>query len=209
MKGSCSLARIVDKQAKKLEILKAAIEVFAKIGVTNTKMADIAESAGIGKGTIYEYFRSKEDIFAEAYRLVYEESEAKVRLVIESDLDPEAKLRELMTVTTRAFLGENGEFARIIMDFWSEGVRNRNDRTAEIIDLKQTYADYRVMIASILEEGVHNGVFRVANPAMTASVLIGAMDGVILQWILDPKVFDPEVAVGVLLDSYLSGIKAH
>lgn len=203
------LARTVDKQAKKLEILRAAMGVFARIGVTNTKMTDIAGAAGIGKGTIYEYFRSKEDIFAEAYRLVYEESEVKVRLVLESDLDPEAKLRELMTVTARAFLGEGGDFARIIMDFWSEGVRNRNDRAAEIINLKQTYADYRVMLASILEEGVRDGVFRVTDTSMTASVLIGAMDGVILQWILDPEVFEPEAAVGILLESYLNGIKVH
>lgn len=201
------MTRTVDKQAKKLEILKAAMGVFAKIGVANTKMIDIAVAAGVGKGTIYEYFRSKEDIFSEAYRLVYEATEAKARAVLEADLDPEAKLRRLMTTTVEGLLGEGGEFAKIIMDFWSEGIRTKNARVAEIIDLKHIYADYRLMIAGILAEGVRNGVFRLDNPSMTASVLIGAMDGIVLQWILDPKVLDPEEAVGVLLESYLNGIR--
>ena len=203
------MTRIVDKQAKKLEILRAAIGAFAKIGVANTKMVDIAVAAKIGKGTIYEYFRNKEDIFAEAYSLVYGETEAKVRAVLEGNLDPESKLRRLMTTTVDGLLGEGGEFAKIIMDFWSEGIRNKSARVTEIIDLKQVYTDYRLMISGILEEGVRNGVFRVENSSLTASVLIGAMDGIVLQWILDPKVLDPREAVGVLLESYLSGIRAR
>ena len=201
------MARIVDKPAKKLEILKAAMGVFAQVGVVNTRMAQIAEAAGVGKGTIYEYFRSKEDIFAEAYRLVFEGTEEKVSAILQSDLAPEEKLRQLMTTTAEDFLGEGGEFARIIMDFWSEGIRNKDERITEIIDLKRIYAEYRLMIAGILEDGVRDGVFRVENVSMSASVLIGAMDGVILQWILDPTVFDPENAVGVLLDCYLNGIR--
>ncbi len=199
--------KIVDKQAKKLEIVKAAMRVFAQRGVVKTKMADIAEAAGIGKGTVYEYFRSKEDIFAETYRLVFEGTTEKVSAVLASGLDPETKLRQLMTITAEGFLGDGGDFAGIMMSFWSEGVRNKDDRIIDIINLEQIYADYRAMISGIIEEGVRDGEFRATNTFMTASVLIGAMDGILLQCIMDPNVFTPAEAVEALLDSYLNGIK--
>ena len=201
--------KIVDKEEKKQEILKAAMRVFAQNGVVQTKMADIAEAAAIGKGTIYEYFRSKEDIFAEAYSHIFLETEKRITAVLESPIQPEEKLRMLMAVTLEALLGDGGEFAGIMMAFWSEGIRNKNERIIKIIDLKRIYSDYRVIIAGILEEGMRKGQFREMDTFMTASVIIGAMDGLLLQCIMDPKAFAPEKAMEVLFDIFLRGIKTQ
>lgn len=199
--------KIVDKEEKKAKILKAAIRVFAQRGVAKTKMADIAEATGIGKGTIYEYFRSKEDIFAEAYTLLFQDMDIKIGAVIESEITPEDKLRLLMTETFESLVADGGEFAGIMMAFWSEGVRNKDERISEIINLEQIYDDYRKVIAAILEEGMQTGVFREVDAILTASVLIGAIDGILLQWIMNSRVFEPRKAIEVLLDSYLHGIK--
>ncbi len=199
--------KLVDKQEKKREILKAAMRVFAHNGVVKTKMADVAVAAGIGKGTIYEYFRSKEDIFAEAYQMVYQGTEDKIAAVIESELEPEMKLRGLMSVTLEGILGDGGEFAGIMMAFWSEGIRNKNERIIGIFNLEEIYAQFRGMISAILADGIRMGKFRKVDTFLTASVLIGAMDGILLQCIMDPKIFTPQQAVEVLMDSYLNGIK--
>lgn len=199
--------KIVDKEEKKAEILKAAMRVFAQRGVVKTKIADIALASGIGKGTIYEYFRSKEDIFAEAYNLIFEDVEIRIGAILEGDAGPEEKLRQLMRVTVEGFMGDGGEFAGIMMAFWSEGIRNQDIGMAEIIHLDKIYADYRQIISTILEEGMRCGAFRKVDSFLTASVLIGAMDGILLQWIMDPKVFAPGQAMEVLLDTYLVGIK--
>ncbi len=200
--------RIIDKVEKKTQILKAAIRVFAQNGIVKTKMADIARISGIGKGTIYEYFRSKEDIFEEAYRLFFQGMEEKIASVFESDdIDPEQKLRMLMTKTMEELFADGGEFAGIMMAFWSEGVRTKDERISGIINLEQVYAEYRTMIAAILQEGMQKGMFRKVDAFLTASVLIGAMDGILLQCILDPRIFAPKDAIEVLLDSYLNGIR--
>jgi AcrR family transcriptional regulator len=199
--------KIVNKEVKKQEILKAAMRVFAHNGVVKTKMTDIAEAAGIGKGTIYEYFRSKEDIFTEAYNLVFLGIEVKIGEVLESDIGSEEKLKMLMKVSAEGFLGNGGEFAGIMMEFWSEGIRNKDEKMIEIINMQKMYSEYRGMIAQILEEGMSRGIFRKIDTFMTASVLIGAMDGILLQWIMDPKIFTPQNAVEVLVDSYVNGIK--
>ena len=201
--------KIVDKEEKKQEILKAAVRIFAQNGVVKTKMADIAEAAGIGKGTIYEYFRSKEDIFAETYGHLFKDTENRIAEVLKSSISPEDKLRRFMNVTIEEFLvRDGGEFAGIMMSFWSEGIRNNNERIMEIIDLKKVYSEFRIMIAGILDEGIKKGQFRKMETNITASVIIGALDGILLQYVMDKNVFSPEQATAALLDSFLNGVKA-
>jgi AcrR family transcriptional regulator len=200
--------KIVNKEEKKQDILKAAIRVFAQNGVVNTKMTDIARAAGVGKGTIYEYFRSKEDIFADAYSHVFMDTENRISEVLESSIPPEEKLRMFMSVTIEEFLvKDGGEFAGIMMSFWSEGIRNNNERIMEIIDLKKVYSEFRAMIAGILDEGIKKGSFRKMDTHITASVIIGALDGILLQYIMDRNVFSPGKAIETLLGSFLKGIK--
>jgi hypothetical protein len=127
--------------------------------------------------------------------------------VLESDIGSEEKLKMLMKVSAEGFLGNGGEFAGIMMEFWSEGIRNKDEKMIEIINMQKMYSEYRGMIAQILEEGMSRGIFRKIDTFMTASVLIGAMDGILLQWIMDPKIFTPQNAVEVLVDSYVNGIK--
>ena len=200
--------KIINKQEKKQEILKAAMRVFAHNGVVNTKMTDIAVAAGIGKGTIYEYFRSKEDIFAEAYSHIFMDTENRISEVLESPIPPEEKLREFMKVTIEEFLvKDGGEFAGIMMSFWSEGIRNNNERIMQIIDLKKIYSEFRILIAGILDEGIKKRQFKKMDTHLTASVIIGTMDGILLQYIMDKDVFSPVKAIETLLDSFLNGIK--
>jgi hypothetical protein len=63
------------------------------------------------------------------------------------------------------------------------------------------------MISAILQEGVGKGQFRNIDTFITASLLIGSMDGILLQCIMDPKIFSPQKAVDVFLDSFMNGIK--
>lgn len=60
------------KEQRKIEIIEAAIRVFGENGYHGGKVGNIAEKAGIGKGTVYEYFRSKEEIFQQMLKYVFE-----------------------------------------------------------------------------------------------------------------------------------------
>jgi len=201
------MPKIVDKEAKKRDIMHAAMEVFARKGVTKTKMIDIAEKAGIGKGTIYEYYRSKEEIFGDAFMMTYSQTEESIRDITQSSDDPETKLRRVMESTVDAFFHGDGDFVGIMMDFWSEGIRNKDERIMQIIDLNKIYQNYRVVISEILQQGIAGGIFREMNTQLTASVIIAALDGLLLQWILDRNLFDPREATEVLVNTYLNGIK--
>ena len=98
------MPRIVDKEAKKMEILHAAMQVFAKNGVVKTKIIDIATTAGVGKGTIYEYFRSKEEIFASAYIYFFQMMESMVREGLSKEDDPLKQLELVLSISLDDFL---------------------------------------------------------------------------------------------------------
>jgi AcrR family transcriptional regulator len=201
------MPRIVDKKEKKLEILHAAATVFAEKGVVKTKMVDIAAEAGIGKGTIYEYYRSKEEIFADTFRLIFDNMEQQLAEAIGKTNDPIEKLKNLIQVTTIEFLEHSGDLARIMMDFWAEGVRSKNEELLNIVNLELVYSEYKLLIADILHEGIKNGVFKKVDVHSLAAILVGALDGAMLQWIINKNTIDLKKVSEVLLDMLLFGIK--
>ena len=70
------------KEDKQKQIIRAAAEVFAQKGFARTVMADIALQAGIGKGTTYEYFKSKEDLFFAVFEWISKEMAANATVNI-------------------------------------------------------------------------------------------------------------------------------
>jgi len=194
--------RIVDKEAKKQRIVQAAITVFADKGFNNTKMIEIAEAAGIGKGTIYEYFRSKDDIFLEAFRYFKNEVDAEIGKRIFLLTDPKRKLVVFIQTAFDVYF-RFSDFVEIMFDFWAEGIRTRHEK----IDLKQVYEEYRTYLAAILDEGIQAGVFRKMNSASVASIIVGTMDGLTLQWILSKDEFPIAQASRELIETILKGIE--
>jgi AcrR family transcriptional regulator len=181
---------VVDKAKKKTDILNAAIEVFATKGVANAKMNDIAIAANIGKGTIYEYFSSKEDIFSTAFHVFFERMSSDLIRLTQSPLQPSEKLYELIQLSFQTILTENASFAGIMMDFWAEAIRNKNKKIEDSVHLTELYESMRVIIAQILEEGIEAGEFIPCNIPETASLIMAVLDGLLLQWIMEPNLFD-------------------
>ena len=200
-------ARIIDKETKKREILQAALEVFSRSGFSKTKMIDVAKTAGIGKGTIYEYFRSKEEIFTEAFRFMMQKSDTLLEEALSKTDDPVEKLRSIIQIWLVQFLEESGDFMGIMMDFWAEGIRTKNKKILDILNLKGLYEQYRQLINDILQEGVKSGAFGRINTSNIASAIIAALDGLMLQWILDPDLFDLKQVAEDFTEGLLNGIK--
>ena len=201
------MPKIVDKEAKKMEILHAAMQVFAQKGVVKSKIIDIATTAGVGKGTIYEYFRSKEEIFTSAYTYFFQTMESMVQEALSKEDDPLKQLELILTISLDAFRHIGEEFADIMMEFWAEGIRNKNLDILDAINLKGVYSNYRKMIQQILKNGIEKGMFKPMDTKLIASVLIGALDGIMLQWIMDRKAINLQKVPVVLLDGFIEGIR--
>ncbi|HED11495.1 MAG TPA: TetR/AcrR family transcriptional regulator [Caldithrix abyssi] len=182
--------KIVDRQAKRERIVGAAITVFAQKGVANTKMIDIARAAGIGKGTLYEYFRNKEDIFASAYDTMNREMEQQIAAILSAEAHPARQLQMIFDYSLDYFSREAVEFSSVMMDFWAEGIRRKNPEMMGVINLKEIYDRYRVIIAGIVRKGQEQGLFIDVDAVSYASLAIGALDGLLLQLVMSPELID-------------------
>jgi len=202
--------KIINKESKRIEILMAAMQVFARKGVANSKMADIAEAAGIGKGTIYEYFTNKEDIFALAFQYFFQDMLVKIEQIMQQTDDPVEKLKIIIDVSLNEFIESSGDLAGLMMDFWAEGVRRKDEKILTTMDIKRIYQGYRTLLSAVIQEGIEKGTFRQMDVLSLAAVLIAAFDGIFLQWIMEPGIIELRKVSQVLLDSFLHGIiKGH
>jgi len=200
--------KIVDKDKKKREILMAAMRVYAEKGARNARVADVATAAGVGKGTIYEYFRSRDEILIEAFHLVIGDMERAVGDVMQASTDPETKLKEITRASFDALMQFPPDMVEIYLDFWAEGIRQGDAEGRLGIDLKSMYEQFRSVIAAVLDEGIAAGVFRPMNTRLVASNLMAILDGLQLQFIIDRNAFDQSRMADETIDLLLEGLRA-
>jgi TetR/AcrR family transcriptional regulator, repressor for uid operon len=198
--------KIIDKDAKKKLIIQAAMQVFSKEGVAKAKMIDIAQAAGIGKGTIYEYFRSKEEIFNNAFNAMFGEMDILLNTALQEAEDPKQKLEIIIAITLDYHKKDGGEFAGVMMDFWAEGIRTKNEDVLNTINLKQIYKQYRSMISQIVIEGIEKGYFKQVDTTAFAAITIAALDGLFLQIIMEPQIINIEKVKETFTETLLAGL---
>ncbi|NQT27138.1 TetR/AcrR family transcriptional regulator [candidate division KSB1 bacterium] len=196
--------KIIDKQEKREQIIKAAVHVFASLGLPNTKMVQIAEAAGIGKGTIYEYFKNKDELFIAAYHSFIVEFGTHINQKLESLQDPTEKLKGYFEGWIEMLDSDFLQFADIILDMWAQGLRlKEND---DSFHLGEMYRQYRIQITAILDEGIRQGKFKSVNTTITSSIIIGTLDGLLIQWIMDKNIYQLKEAILQLSDIILDGL---
>jgi AcrR family transcriptional regulator len=199
------MPKIVDKEEKKAKILEASIKIFAEKGWNKTKISDIAEAADIGKGTVYEYFQSKDELFAGSFRYFMTQAEGIIAERLHSIDDPLERLWAYFLSWADIFESEFLDYMEIVLDFWAEGIRSKGRFST--IDLMKVYYDNRTFIESLLEECIAQNKIKPVDTKIVASIFIGTLDGLMIQWILDRSVFDLKEAVISTACLIIDGLK--
>ncbi len=157
------------KSERRESILKMASELFSSKGYLETRMADIAEACGIAKGTMYEYFSSKDALAAEWCRESMKEYKSHIECDVMIYTTPSEKLKALIRLDIRYFRRFTGYFFILFqLDqlFYSE----KSDFLTEIAFFINYH--YR-LISSIIEEGQNCGEFRRVDPSFSSAMLMG------------------------------------
>lgn len=160
------------------KFIEVARQLFARKGVENTTMNDIASASDKGRRTIYTYFKSKREIFNAVIETETDNIMAHLRLILAKPIPPEEKIREYISIrfdTMKDIVRRNGSLrAGFFRDV------RKVDRARNIIAAKET-----ALLADILEEGVSTGDFRIANVRQTAVIIINAVHGLVVPYIRD------------------------
>ena len=181
---------IVDKAKKREAILKAAMVVFSRDGYHQAKMEEIAKEAEIGKGTVYEYFRSKTDLFLALHEHMVSQLKGFYLKELAEVRAPDLLLERFIKVAFETFrLWE--PFFLIFFDFWSHGGRGEHQQLFQT-RLRQAYSLSREEVAAIISAGVAAGSFRAVDPLLTAAGILACLDGLVVQWLCDRHAFDLE-----------------
>ena len=187
---------------KREAILRAATSVFAHNGYFNSKVADIAREAGVADGTVYLYFKSKEDILHSIFDRSVEEALDAARKQIESVSDPKEKLRQIAFLHLER-LGADRDLAVVFQVELRGSTKFMEEFSAA------GFAEYLSLIRATFEEGQRTGVFRSdLNANVVAKVLFGALDEMATNWLLSKRRYKLAPMADQVLDIFLNGVKA-
>jgi AcrR family transcriptional regulator len=199
------MPKVVDKKEKKNQILEAAVRVFANKGVNSATISDIAEAADVGKGTIYEYFKSKDEIITAGFHFFMGQVDESVQRRLFHLQDPLERLFAYFEAWSEVLDSELLSYIEVVIDFWAEGLRRKD--TALTMNLTEMYQEFRASLESLLDECIDKGCIKAVDSRIVASILLGTLDGLLLQWILDRSVFDIKEAIEILPRILIDGIK--
>lgn len=194
-------ARAAAVADKREAILRAAITVFAQRGFFQAQVADVARVAGVAAGTVYLYFRSKDDLLVSIFEQTMTAALAEGRDALEGLTDPAARLRTIARLHLER-LGRDRDLAIVFQ------VELR--QTTKFMErFSSTYLrDYLHRIRETIAAGQAAGVFRQDVSATTAAkIFYGALDEMATNWILSKRRYALVTEGDAIVDLFLHGVE--
>lgn len=162
---------MAEKNQKRQDILKAARVLFMDKGFHNTKMEDIALAAGVGKGTLYEYFKNKQDIFDEGCIEYVDKMIEGLRTISSMDKG----FKEKLLILFNEKLKMESEIADMTLDNILSSKNIISEKTVKTI-IEKIGEVYRI-IANIIDRGKEEGlVIKNVQSEILACMLVGTMN---------------------------------
>lgn len=187
--------------AKRSAILRAAIDVFAVRGFFNAQVADVAREAGVAAGTVYLYFRNKDDLLVSIFERTMREALAEGRAAVADLLDPLEHLRCFARLHL-ARLGRDRNLAIVFQVELRQSVKFMERFSSTLL------RDYLGQIRSAIADGQQAGVFRAdVNATVAAKMFFGALDEMATNWILSPRRRSLEADADLVVDLFLDGAR--
>ena len=188
---------------KREAILRAATRVFARNGYFNSKVADIAGAAGVADGTVYLYFKSKEEILHSIFDQNMAEAIVSARQLTEKLSDPREKLRRIAALHLER-LGADRDLAVVFQVELRGSTKFMEEFSAA------GFAEYLGLLRAAFEECQRRGVFRKElNAKAVSKILFGALDEMATNWIISKRNYKLEPMAEVVMEVFLNGVSAR
>ena len=185
---------------KREAILRAAIRVFANNGYFNSKVADIAREAGVADGTVYLYFKSKEEILHSIFDRSMAEAIADGQQRLQGVTDAREKLRRIAQMHLER-LSADRDLAVVFQVELRGSTKFMEEFSAA------GFGEYLNIIRETFEEGQRSGVFRTdLNAKVVAKILFGALDEMATNWILSKRRYKLEPMADQVLEIFINGV---
>ena len=184
---------------KKEKIISAATSLFSRFGLEKTTMEDIAKAAKKGKSSLYYYFKSKEEVFAEVIKKEIAGLKTAIVEAIEKEDDPYNKFRKFVDARLN-YLNEKAD--------QYTNVKDEHLKHYEFVEnLTADYSNWEIStIKNIVEYGRDKGLFEVTDLDSISQALFFALKGLEYPWAINLTRKEIEKSVEALVDVLLRGI---
>ena len=198
------MARKADPN-RRSTILAAAAEVFAAKGYAATRIIEVARAARVGKGTIYEYFPSKEALFFAVFEEMMSDAATAVSKATETLTGDFATCMQALSDQIISSWLDDLQMYALVMEFWS-ATASSPGRDRFKTTFMDGYDGLRTVVGALIRKGQAGGeVTRDCDVEAIASALIGTWDALLLQAWLDPH-FDPLTVSRAFMPVVLRGL---
>jgi AcrR family transcriptional regulator len=188
-------------------IQDATMRVIARKGIAAATMQDIAEEAGVAKGTIYLYFRDRDELVEKTFDRAITELQRRVHAALDSEEAFEAKLRAMLTAKL-AFFREHREFFRLYASLripeGSPQQQRRQRRTCQ-----PQYQTHLEKMAAILREAMDRGEVRRTDPRRLSLFIIEGSNAIVIERVMEENPPDEQDDVELLVGLILSGVRSE
>jgi len=194
------------KRAQRREILAAALDLFSRKGYRDVSMAQIAGKSEFAIGTLYKFFRNKEDLYNDLLLEIARTFTEEGKRIIGGPGDEVARLRRFVRAKAAIFRAN----APMIRLYFSEANGTRDNPLAGFhAHIREMREEFLGRVAAVFESGMRRRRFRrIAEPYHLAVALEGLTNHLLFLWLDDPgrhaSLGDPEVALSILFKGLLS-----
>ena len=194
---------------KRRRILAAAQEVFAEQGFDAARMEEVARRARVGKGTLYNYYESKEDLLIHA--VIASMEEVRERIATAADPSPDEPIRSvedtLRMLIVEALPGLTGRSYALHNQAWGVIARDPKARRRLFDAYQAFYRERERDFEGLIEAGARAGQFRSdVDPAQVSLLLLALFDGLVHRVTFDRQRVDPSRALGALMQLLRGGL---
>jgi AcrR family transcriptional regulator len=184
---------------RKNQILDAAMTVFARSGFHEARMDDIVQESGLSKGTLYWYFKSKEEIITAISQRLFATDIEQVESLLKAEGTVSERLQQLMRDRVQGLQEMSGVVA-ILVEFYAVALHQDDVRQF----IKSYFQNFHELLIALIQQGIERGEFRPVDALAAATALDAVFEGLIVRWLIDPDAVQwaslGEAAIRFMLD---------
>lgn len=188
-------------EERRAQIVEAAAAVFSRLGFERARMEDVARESGLAKGTLYLYYRSKDELIGALLERIFDWGMRDLRGILASEGSASGRLLRLGWLMAR----EMKEFS-VLLPVWFEfyAVAARNESVRRFV--RGYFDEYRETLAEIIREGVGRGEFREVDVGEVTVTVVSLFEGMTLLWAFDPDAVPVEKQIEASVRLLLEGL---
>ena len=191
-------------EIRRNQILDAATKVFVRQGFQHARMDDIVEESGLSKGTLYWYFKSKEDIINAILRRLFAGALESLASLLEAEGTASERLVQL-TSDRVTDMKRMSSLVPIIFEFYAVAVHQQWVKQF----IGEYFKHFRGLLEDLIQQGIDRGEFYPVNAAETAISLASMYEGLTIHWLMEPETVQWDILSENSIPILLNGLKVR